>query len=403
MMGHPAMDHEPGSSSLRRPLFPRPFLLCAVFAVLATLLFAQIVPQYAPGLLRFEHMLGDVRTAYLSDQLPSQHPLVAIASITDETLKDSKVRQPIDRALLARLVDAVDAAGAKVIGIDILSTRLPPPDNEDKLIEAVGRARAKVVLAAGDERMGLPKAQMDQQARFIAEAGRPAGYVNLAVERDWIVRFKAKPAPGSAFPKSFAQLLAEGAGYRSDEARPRIAWLREPRDGSDTFLTVPADILLKPAADDAAQKTRAGLKDKIVIIGGMFPDIDRHLTPLSARTDEMQTGAVIHAHIVAELVDGRGIGQLETNSLALKVELAVVAALAFLIGWRTRLKRQGLLLGSFATVAIIAVDTFVFWQWRIILPIVLALLAWFLGEFTGHYIGKWLGRRRSDRSRWFVR
>ena len=62
--------------------------------------------SYAPGLLRFEHVLGDVRTAYLSDRLPSQHPHVAIVSITDDTLKDSKVRQPIDRALLARLVDA---------------------------------------------------------------------------------------------------------------------------------------------------------------------------------------------------------------------------------------------------------------------------------------------------------
>ena len=115
------MIDDTGSPLRTRALFPRPFLLCAVFAVLSTLLFAEIVPRYAPGLLRFEHMLGDVRTAYLSDRLPSQHPHVAVVSITDETLKDNKVRQPIDRGLLARLVDAVDAAGAKVIGIDILS------------------------------------------------------------------------------------------------------------------------------------------------------------------------------------------------------------------------------------------------------------------------------------------
>jgi membrane protein DedA with SNARE-associated domain len=68
-----------------------------------------------------------------------------------------------------------------------------------------------------------------------------------------------------------------------------------------------------------------------------------------------------------------------------------VTALAFLIGWRYRLSGQGLLLGSVATVAIIVVDTLVFWQGRIILPIVLALLAWFLGEFAGHYLGRWLG------------
>jgi hypothetical protein len=60
-------------------------------------------------------------------------------------------------------------------------------------------------------------------------------------------------------------------------------------------------------------------------------------------------------------------------------------------------------LGSLATIAIILVDTFVFWKWRIILPIVLALLAWFLSEFTGRYVGRWLGPRNVGRSRWFAK
>ncbi|NJO24335.1 MAG: CHASE2 domain-containing protein [Sphingomonadales bacterium] len=385
-----------------RALFPRPFLLCAVFAVLSTLLFAEIVPRYAPGLLRFEHVLGDVRTSYLADQLPSQHPHVAVVSITDETLKDNKVRQPIDRALLARLVDAIDAAGPKVIGIDVLLARTPPPDNEDLLIDAIKRAKAQIVLAAADARIDLPKAHFIQQEKLIAAIGRPAGYINLATERDWVIRFKALPLAGSPYPKSFAALLAAGFGIRPEESYRRIAWLREPMDRSDTFLTVPAEILLK-APDAASQNLRAGLKNKIVIIGGLFPDIDRHLTPLTARANELQPGAVIHAHIAAEMVDGRRIIQLETDSLALKLALLVVAALAFLIGWRFRHTSQGLLLGSLATVAIIAVDTFVFWRWRIILPIVLALLAWFLSEFTGRYIGRWLGARSTGRSKWFIK
>ena len=146
----------------------------------------------------------------------------------------------------------------------------------------------------------------------------------------------------------------------------------------------------------------AALKGKVVIIGGLFPDIDRHLTPLTMRTDELQSGAVIHAHMVAEYLDKRHVAQLETNSAAVRLELTALAALAFLIGWRTRTNRRGLLFGSVATVAIIALDSFVFWYWRIILPFVLALAAWFLGEFSGHYIGRWLGPR-IDSSRWFVR
>ncbi len=102
--------------------------------------------------------------------------------------------------------------------------------------------------------------------------------------------------------------------------------------------------------------------------------------------------------MLAGLIDNRHVIQLETNSLAVRLELLALTALAFLVGWSTRNKPQGLRLGSVATVAIIAVDTFVFWHWRIILPFVLALIAWFLGEFAGHYIGKWLGPR-TDRSR----
>ncbi|KAB2920829.1 MAG: CHASE2 domain-containing protein [Hyphomicrobiaceae bacterium] len=386
-----------------RALFPRPVLLACVFAVLATLLLADLMPRHAPGLLRFEHAMADVRTSLLSDQLPSQHPHVALVGISDQTLSDYKIRLPIDRALLARLVDMVDAAGAKVIGIDVLFTRTAPADNEELLIDALRRARAKVVLAAADERLNLSQPQSDRQSAFLAQAGRPAGYVNLATERDWVVRFTAQPAPGSAFPKSFAGVLAESAGYRFRETRRRVAWLRPPRDGSDTFLTIPAEILVGPADNPGTQAARTGLKDKIVIIGGLFPDLDQHLTPLTSSTHERMPGVLIHAHILAETIDGRSIGQLEADSLVLRLALAAMVALGFLVGWRYRLKRQGLLLGSIATVVIVLVDTIVFWQFRIILPIVLALIAWFLGEFSGHYIGLWLGHRRPDRKRWFVR
>jgi len=384
----------------RAALFPRPLLMAVVTAMLTALVLSDLMPRYAPGLLRIEHAMADLRTSLLSDRLASQHPHVAIVGITDQTLNPFKTELPIDRHLLARLVDAIDAAGATAIGIDILSLRSTPPDNEDMLVDAIRRSKAKVVLAAADERLGLSPAQIDRQAAFLAEAQRPAGYVNLATERDWVVRFKAQAAPGSRFSKSFAQLLVEAAGVTSNPNHRRIAWLREPRDGSDTFQTITAETLLGPATDPLVKAARDALKDKIVIVGGLLSGLDRHLTPLTSRTGEMMHGALIHAHIVAELLDGRSIGQLEVDSLGLRLGLAFLAGFGFLIGWRYRLKRKGILLSSLATIVILIVDTIVFWQWRIILPIVLALLAWFIGEFCGHWLGKWLGRR-TPRS-WFA-
>ena len=393
----------PVDIAAREGLFPRPLVLAGIVAILASVLLADIVPRYAPGLLRFEHSLADTRTSALSDQLPSQHPHVAIVGITDQTLSEYKTRLPIDRALLARLVDAIDTAGAKVIGIDILFFRTAPADNEEMLIDAIRRARAKVVMAGGDERLGLSQQEVARQSAFLAQTGRPAGYVNLATERDWVVRFKAQPAAGTAFPKSLAQLLAEAAGYPVGTTLRRIAWLREPRDGSDTFLTIPAETLLGPAEGALAKAARNGLKDKVVILGGLFPDMDQHLTPMTSRTNERMPGAVVHGHIVAETIDGRGVRQIEVDSLVLRLGLAILAAFGFLIGWRYRLKRQGILLGSLATVVIITIDTIVFLQFRIVVPSVLALLAWFIGEFMGRHAGRWLGPRPVNPSMWFTK
>ena len=126
-----------------------------------------------------------------------------------------------------------------------------------------------------------------------------------------------------AYPKSFAALLAESAGYPADEWRPRIAWLRTPRDGSDAFLTVAAETLLRPADDPLAKivrerpqgQDRAGrrraARDRYA------PDAAHH-----AHRDEKMHGVTIHAHIAAQMVDGRSIGQLETNSMALRLALA---------------------------------------------------------------------------------
>jgi adenylate cyclase len=390
---------QPGGTLMRRPL-----VLSGVFALLATLLLADLAPRYAPGLLRFEHYMGDVRTALLCDQLPSQHQSVAIVAITDDTLAGYRTYLPVDRDLLARVVEAVDAAGAKVIGLDFLFTSPAADGNEILLIEAIRRARAKIVLAAADERIGLSEAQRDKQQAFFRELDRPAGYSNLATERDSVVRFMAQPNSHDkpAYPKSFASLIAESAGFTSSNDGARIAWLRTPRDGSDTFLTISAEALLRPADDPVAQVLRAGLKDKIVLVGGMLREIDTHLTPLTNRHEEKMHGVAIHAQMVAQMVDGRSIGQIETQMAPLRLALAAVAALGFLVGWGFRRRRKGLLASGVASAVIIAIDTIVFWQLRIILPLVLALAAWFLGEFSGHYLGRWLGPR-GDRPMWFAR
>jgi hypothetical protein len=86
-----------------------------------------------------------------------------------------------------------------------------------------------------------------------------------------------------AYPRSFAALIADSAGFNSSQDRARIAWLRTPRDGSDTFLTISAETLLRPAGDPDAQVLRAGLKDKIVLVG-VHAARDRHPSDAADRS-----------------------------------------------------------------------------------------------------------------------
>jgi CHASE2 domain-containing sensor protein len=362
---------------------------------LSALYVLLVLSVYLGMLAIFE--TADLRTALFSDQLKSQHPRVAIVAITDRTLDPYVARVPIDRLLLAKLVDAVDAAGAKAIGIDILFYRTPTPDNEVALIDAIRRSHAKVVAAAVDERFGLTEAQYVHQQAFLDAAQCAGGFANLATERDWAVRFNVQPAPGSRFPKSFAQLLAEAGGVVPDMSHRRIAWLREPEDGSDTFLTIPAETLLRTADDPLLLVARKELKDKIAIIGGMLPDVDEHVTPLTTRSGELMPGTLIHAHILAQFLDHRGGGileQVDSHHQLLWFSLsALLAIISFFVGWRYYLTRRGILVGRLAVIVALALTLVLVLTSKLtpIVPGTVALLIWFVGEILGHHIRGFLG------------
>ena len=57
------------------------------------------------------------------------------------------------------------------------------------------------------------------------EAGRPAGYTNIATEFDDVVRYQGVPSEGSSLP-SFSEMLADAAGKPTENRERRIVWLR---------------------------------------------------------------------------------------------------------------------------------------------------------------------------------
>lgn len=352
----------------------------SALVMIAALVFA---PNFWPFLTRLDHWTADWRTAYLTPRPQTQNPHLAIVAITDETLRNY-VSSPIDRDLLARMVEAIDKAGAKAIGLDILFLKQTEAEKDERLIQAIRSAKAKMVLAALDERGALLPFQREFQTAFLTKAGQPVGYLNERHENDDVVRYTASPMRGSAYPKSFARLLAEAAGVTdpADAGKP-IVWLLPPLDGKSAILTIAGERLFDPpAAAEVAQ-----LKGRVVLIGGEFPFRDRHRVPISVRTGESMPGVAIHATVAAQLIDPR-FNLSEISLFSTQLLLAALALCGLVMGLALWRNLSVAFIGhGFAVAVLLAVDAFCFAQLRLLLPFTLAVTAWVAGLTAGRLLG----------------
>jgi adenylate cyclase len=367
------------------------FALCA--ASILVLLGLFLVPAVAPALLRAEHWAADWRTAFLSDRLPGPHARIAIIPVTEDSLTGLPYILPINRGYLADLVAAVDQAGALVIGLDFYFARDTEARFDEKLLATLAASRAKVVLGAFED--ASRPTQLANQLRFIASSGAAAGYIDLMPDADHVVRYRARP-PGThaRYRDSFSTVLARAAGWTGTAPPDRISWLLPPADGRATFEEVAAQQFLSAGPEQRA----ALVKDRIVIVGGKLFSLDRHWTPLSLRTGEGMSGVDIHAHMAAELVDNnRSYAELDRTRA--QIFLAMLAALAIVLGARFQTRGFDFLNWRVASFLVIALDLVVFRYLHLMLPFTLAAVAWIAGVTAGSQLrravdwarAQWLG------------
>jgi CHASE2 domain-containing sensor protein len=376
----------------QHPVAWYPAALC--LAALLGLLGLFCVPAVAPALLKLEHWTADWRTALLSDRLATTHPSLAIVAINSATLEPYPFLLPVDRGLQADLVDTVLRAGARAVALDFYYTKATIQDADDRLQRALAAADGKLILGAYENTGALKDAQLAFQYALLGKYGAPVGYLDLNPDRDNVVRSRAPPPPGR-YRESFSARLAAAAGHKATVAPDRIAWLLPPADGGPTFLRIEAHKLLDPASGETAR-----LKDRVVIIAGEFPYFDRHRTPLSLTTGGEMTGAEIHAHMAAELIDANR-SYAELTPFAARLFLAGLAALAVALGWRFQARRFDVLDWRVVSFAIVGADALLFKSAHLILPFTLAAFAWALGIALGAQSRgaiAWFAHHRARRS-----
>ena len=343
-----------------------------------------------------DHWSTDLQIAYFSVRRTEQYPKIAVVTVSDATLKNHPYTSPVDRQLIGNLVDRLDAAGAKIIGLDFVFDRPTETAKDQSLIESIRNAKAKIVLSALDGRTPLPQRNQEFQADFLARAGRPVGHSyfeenhNLLVPSDRVIRLIALPSPAYPEHRSFAEMLAAADGHDTRPSTPYIAWLLPPKNDSETFMTLLAEQVLDQNAD-AVHLPPNIFRDRIVLVGGDFPDRDQHLTPLSITNSQRYSGLSIHAQILAQLLDHRSIGPP-----ALPLEILILIAAACSGIWVGRRDSRGHYLfwvRSVGAHGLIIIATTAFTFLGVIFPVTLTLLFLLAGTTFGYHSGSPFLRR----------
>jgi CHASE2 domain-containing sensor protein len=372
----------------------RAAIIWALLATAALMLasWARVLPS-AP-----DQWTYDWRTYFLSDQPAEPRDDIAVVLIGEDTLAQYPTISPLDRGLLAALVRALDDAGARAIGLDVIFERETDPAQTDALLSAIRQARAQVVLGAIDADIpGVRPEQLAFQERFLQRAGRPVGHILVQREptglsiSDGVVRYL--PGGVSGMP-SLAEQMARVAGWRgAREPSGFIAWQRPPaRAGASLFptFTVPPHAPGSPDAEILPESWRAAFQDRIVLIGGDLFDRDQHFTPFSVADGAKMPGVFIHAQAIAQWLDGRGLRGTPAVAEALAVFL--LALLGFWLSWRWRIKRHDVLISVVGVGVLIVIGAMLFAVYDLVIPSASLFFGWLAGVWGGHY-SPWVLRK----------
>lgn len=369
--------------------FPRGSLLMAVLASLAV--FTLVLSGHGSSLLqRLEHGYADLRTSLLSDKISADHNDITIISVGENVSSTRATfgqRVDIDRGQLAALIEALDGAAPRAIGIDIPLSDAGDPLKDQALQRILREAKTRVVIGV----RGRPNDALVERRgwtdRFITGTGRPAGHISTIYEGDRAVSYESSAQTTASVPDSFALLMARALRPEVQRDIGPIAWLQKVDPGGifSRFLNIGAQqpfriIYSNELTDTTKPLPTRQLAGRLVIVTTGLAEIERHRTPLTFWTGELQPPVLVQAQAVAQLLDGRNVDELRPHST--RLALFALACIAAFVGWN---RRPGWGIGGvlLALFVMIAVDVVVFSWSGATLPMVIGVLIWLLGETAG--------------------
>ncbi len=285
-----------------------------------------------PGWPLIDYRAFDYLSTIGAEPVPKDGPI--IVAIDEPSLAEINVQWPWPRSLHAKLVSALRAAGARVIGLDIIFSEPSSPGEDEALAAALGPD----VVLAGDETL-VTSDQADQFIRVLplqmfSDKLVLTGIASVGLNRDGVLRQMP------AYDDGLAAMIATAAGQ--DAELPASGSLIQSFGGPRTYPTVSYYQALDPE-----NFLPPGLfKDRVVIVGLSLqnaPSIenggaDAFATSYTVHTGKLTAGAEIHATILDNLRLKRSIEEAGTLVKQALLLIAVLFAAALVwkgTGWTT--------------------------------------------------------------------
>src|ERR1035437_5561172 len=363
----------------------------AIFVTLIVMIadFYHVLPE-AP-----DKFIYDWKSSLFSTKIVSQRRDITIIYIDEASLTNYSYKSPIDRALIASLVKAIDRAKPKAIGIDIIFDRPTEPDRDDVLLRTIQQIQAPLVLIGTDKlESGVSHEALAWQSTFLDKANKIVATPFFGAEEstlsleDNVTRTMEPFKAQSNARKPFALALAEQAGNYLYPNSPLIDWLLPSLDGREVFQTfnVPPHGKVSVDADADAVFPRimqAALANKIVIVAGNLTGSDWHRVPMTVMNNLEVPGAYIHAQILAQILDGR---QIKDAPKPFTILVVFVSAFFLYLGIeRITEKHPEIVFEALIIGTAILFGTLMFWAFRLSFPSAHLLMVWFLVAFFGKY------------------
>ncbi|EJL58081.1 putative transmembrane sensor domain protein [Rhizobium sp. CF122] len=268
---------------------------------------------------------------YLStvDDLPPPEDGPVIVAIDEPSLAAINAQWPWPRSLHAELIRQLRAAGAKVIGLDIIMAEPSSVENDAAITAAVGPD----VILAGDETL-IQTPQADQLVRAtplpqLTAAGARTGIASIELGGDGV--FRTIPP----YEDGFAVTLLRAAGNAVDTI-PSNSMI-QTFGPARSYPTVS----YYQALDPKNFLPEGTFKDRIVLVGLSLqnaPEIDKggadaFATPYTMHTGKLTAGVEIQATIYDNLRQRMSITR--TGSVPFVGFVLLAAALAAATVWKS--------------------------------------------------------------------